>query len=168
MGGTLGCAECHDHKFDPFASRDFYSMKAFFADIKETGLMPDRGKDAWGSLLSLPAPEQEKQVEALRAQLAESRARLAERMKSLEARRADWEKQLLADFEGGALAWRVQHPLSASSANGAVLTIYNDKQVDYTSYDGGLSVSNGQAGDCERTNPGTDVYERNSPVAGTM
>jgi hypothetical protein len=38
---------CHDHKFDPFTSKDFYSMKAFFADIRETGLMPDRGENAW-------------------------------------------------------------------------------------------------------------------------
>jgi hypothetical protein len=144
MGGTLGCAECHDHKFDPFASRDFYSMKAFFADIKETGLMPDRGKDAWGSLLQLPTPEQQKQVEALRAQLAASRQRLAERMQSLEPKRAAWEKQLLADYESGALAWHVQRPVSASAAKGAVLTVYNDKQVDYTSYDGGsLSGSRG-------------------------
>ncbi|MCU1235094.1 MAG: hypothetical protein JWP63_3061, partial [Candidatus Solibacter sp.] len=144
MGGTLGCAECHDHKFDPFASRDFYSMKAFFADIKETGLMPDRGKDAWGSLLSLPTTEQQREIDVLRASVAESRARLAERMKTLEPGRAEWEQRLLAEYEAGALAWRLQHPVSAKSANGAVLTIYNDKQVDYTSYDGGsLSASRG-------------------------
>jgi hypothetical protein len=49
LGSTLGCAECHDHKFDPFLARDFYSMKAFFADVEETGLVPDRGPLAWGS-----------------------------------------------------------------------------------------------------------------------
>ena len=48
MGATLGCAECHDHKFDPFTSKDFYAMKAFFADIRETGLMPDRRTEGLG------------------------------------------------------------------------------------------------------------------------
>src|SRR5207344_1906974 len=35
---TTGCCECHDHKFDPITTRDFYSLEAFFADIQEAAV----------------------------------------------------------------------------------------------------------------------------------
>ena len=41
MGISVGCAECHDHKFDPFTTRDFYSLKAYFADVKQWGVYSD-------------------------------------------------------------------------------------------------------------------------------
>ncbi len=47
LSSTMGCSECHDHKFDPFLAKDFYSMAAFFADIEEKGVAD--GNFDWGS-----------------------------------------------------------------------------------------------------------------------
>ena len=62
LGTTLGCTECHDHKYDPFQQRDFYSFAAFFADIKETAV---GGLDT----VQLPTPEQKQRLDEFDKQL---------------------------------------------------------------------------------------------------
>ena len=45
LGGTVGCAQCHNHKFDPYTAKDFYSLAAFFADLDEAAHLK-KGSDA--------------------------------------------------------------------------------------------------------------------------
>ncbi|WP_031497699.1 PSD1 and planctomycete cytochrome C domain-containing protein [Bryobacter aggregatus] len=135
LGATLGCAECHDHKFDPLLAKDFYAMKAFFADIKETGLVPDRGTAAWGAVMTMPQPDQKQKLDAIVARLEAARAKLQSPTD------AAWEQRLLADYDAGKLAWQVQRPLTASSKNGATLKIYNEEELDMMPYIGGIIQS---------------------------
>ena len=63
LGSTLGCAECHDHKYDPFTQKDFYSFAAFFADVRET---PVGGLT---SVIKLPTDGETKRLAALGKQI---------------------------------------------------------------------------------------------------
>ena len=78
LGSTLGCAECHDHKFDPFLAKDFYSMAAFFADIEEEGVFSGTGD--WGSSVRVLAPGDAAEAAEIESSLERLRDAGAERM----------------------------------------------------------------------------------------
>ncbi|MBI2946252.1 MAG: PSD1 domain-containing protein [Verrucomicrobia bacterium] len=119
LGQTIGCSQCHDHKFDPITSRDFYSMGAFFADIKE----PIIGRREDGMLV----PDGLQAAELSR--LDENLARLQSEFEAPQpAWQAAWEIAAL-DAIGSETNWSVLAPEKAVSAAGLKLTIDKDHIV---------------------------------------
>jgi mono/diheme cytochrome c family protein len=53
MGATVGCAQCHDHKYDPYTAKDFHALGGFFADIDDEKHM-DKGGFGGQNLNKLP------------------------------------------------------------------------------------------------------------------
>jgi len=85
LGSTLGCAQCHDHKYDPFTSKDFYSAVAFFADVdggvKKFGgnsLPTKRPPEIW-----LYTKEQEETEKALNKELKKLKEKYDKQRKEL-------------------------------------------------------------------------------------
>lgn len=73
LGLTMGCARCHDHKYDPLSSKDFYSFYAFFNNVDESGAV-DRNGSA-NPVIQVPSPEQEKQLAEFANALTDLKAR---------------------------------------------------------------------------------------------
>jgi hypothetical protein len=71
LGGTIMCAECHNHKFDPYTQKDFYSLAAFFADVQETAV----GRREPGMVVP-DSPEQDRQFKRLVRTESIARAKL--------------------------------------------------------------------------------------------
>jgi len=118
MGATLGCAQCHDHKFDPYLSRDFYAFEAFFADVDEPPVKR-RPRDY------LLEPGERAKLERLEAEVE---ARRDELRAAAEARPGDaWERALAAQ---PVVEFETLEAVEAEAANGTgVLIQGNDFSV---------------------------------------
>ncbi len=91
LGQTIGCAQCHDHKFDPSTARDFYSMGAFFADIQETII---GGREPGILVIS---PEQQAKLTELQAAATELQKQFDAPRPELADAFAKWQAALTAD-----------------------------------------------------------------------
>lgn len=89
MGLTLECARCHDHKYDPFSMRDYYSLSAFFNNIDEWGTY-DNSTFRPTPALALPTPAQEKEIEELRKTVQKAETRLRNLVKEREVAFRVW------------------------------------------------------------------------------
>lgn len=92
LGITMGCAECHDHKFDPFTQKNFYQFSAFFADIKERGKY-EHGKYGYGPFMRLTTPEQEQQITDFDDELKNIRREITKAADESEAKKSLESKQ---------------------------------------------------------------------------
>jgi hypothetical protein len=166
LGLTMGCARCHDHKFDPIKQKDFYRFFAFFNTVPERGLDGITGNAA--PVLELPSPEQQRQRADLESELAKALDAIPEkRMVSLEN---EWRQKELASataslsgnepdegltarytFEGN-LKDSSGHGLDARAARGDAT--YDDGAVGKAAgFSGETKVEFSTAGDFERNRP---------------
>ncbi|HKS37341.1 MAG TPA: DUF1553 domain-containing protein [Verrucomicrobiae bacterium] len=92
LGMTVGCAECHDHKFDPVATREFYQLYAFFNNVPEKGL--DRNRtDNPPPRMPLPTPEQAIQFVEADFRLRDAEKTLKDRENELGETQEKWERE---------------------------------------------------------------------------
>lgn len=94
LGLTVGCARCHNHKFDPLTQKEYYQLYAYFNSIPEDGRFSNFGNAApW-----IPAPTRAQQQELSRidAEIALAQKQIESSLRDLEPAQRHWEKSLTA------------------------------------------------------------------------
>jgi hypothetical protein len=110
LGSTMGCCECHDHKYDPFTMKDFYSFGSFFADVSEIAVGNPKTYPVMDETAMQKLAEFDRQLAAANSELNKSTPELV-------TAQAAWETATLADLETSATfsTWQMIGPFKAAS-----------------------------------------------------
>jgi len=89
MGLPVGCARCHDHKYDPISQKNYYEMFAFFNNVKEAGQISFN--DAMPSpTMLLPTEEKEKIIQYIKEEITSEEQRMVNAQKAAEVDFNEW------------------------------------------------------------------------------
>ncbi|HKH68470.1 MAG TPA: DUF1549 domain-containing protein, partial [Reyranella sp.] len=126
LGSTIACAQCHNHKYDPFSQRDYYRLLAFF-DNGDYTVMGQQGSDHWIAEpeLDLPTPEQAAKRTTLQAELDRLKAQLETPGAEIDAAQGEWEGSMRAADSG----WTPLDPQVLRSTHGTVLSRQPDASI---------------------------------------
>src|SRR5262249_16057189 len=88
LGLTIGCARCHDHKYDPITMKDFYGMFAFFNSLDSNPMDGNAAK--YPPIVPVPKAEQKQQLDTIRAKIADAERHRRDRSGQVDADLAAW------------------------------------------------------------------------------
>jgi hypothetical protein len=134
LGLTANCAVCHDHKFDPIPTRDFYAMSAYFRNTTQGGL-DGNVKDSAPNML-LVSDDDQRRIKALAADIETAKRAAEERKKSLRTTFDAWlESATLAEWNASLDrigSPSVHVPLDQARADGAIAGTLAGKEITFT------------------------------------
>ncbi len=121
MGSTFGCAQCHNHKYDPITMKEYYGMYAFLNNTADADFDDER------PTLKVFAPGEKEKLEALQAQTKAADAKLKEASDRPEIRdaQAAWESATALALTN----WQVLDPVEYRSEGGATFTKTESKSL---------------------------------------
>ncbi len=89
LGLTIGCARCHDHKFDPVSQKEFYQLFAYFNNVPEQGRAVKFGNSP--PLIKAPTRDQQKKLADLDAKIKEAETAWAKLQPEVDVAQTKWE-----------------------------------------------------------------------------